>query len=209
MVVLMAMSAVTFLLSQRNIVVANAERFIYHALLVGFPLMMLPAIRGYYWVVSRINVRSDSLREKVVYVSAVAAVACIVLMPGLISGARAHDQLMRQDRQVIDLGYREAMEYVRRNTHAESVFLVNPDAPWALPMLTGRSMLRADYWLGLNDEVLYEVELAFMGQEVAQRSALQKVDYLILNHEEQNNWKLDEQEEVFRGGRVSIYKTKR
>lgn len=206
-IMLMAMSVVTFLFSQRNIVVANAERFLYQGLLVGFPLLMLPLVRVYYWVINRVSVEARDGKDKVMVTGGMIAIVCIVGLPTLASGARAHNSLMRQDRQIVDLGYREMLEYVRSNTKAEDVFLTDPNTPWALPMFTGRAMLRANYWLSPKDTVLEDVNAAFDGNEEAQIASLQLVDYLIIKQEELNNWKLNEQEEVFRGGKISIYKT--
>ena len=207
-VVMFAMTAVIFFFSQRNIVVANAERFIYHGLLIGFPLLLAPGIRFYYWIRGKITVETNGFVDKTVALGAMAGILSILVMPVLISGARAHDSLMRQDKQVVDLGYREALEFVRNNTDADDVFLADPEAPWALPMFTGRAMLRASYWLSPKDSVFDDVNTAYEGEEAAQISSLQRVDYLIIKQEELNNWKLDEYKEVFRGGKISIFKTK-
>jgi len=206
-VALMAMAMATFFFSNRDIIVANAERFIYHGLLVGFPLFLPIAIRGYYWAKNMVGLRASTRGEKVVTTVSLLAVALVVLMPVLISGARAHDQLMRQDEQIVDIDYRELLGYVKNNTGKDEIFLVQPDSPWALPMFTGRIMLRANYWLSPEDEVSAQVNRAFAGDTEAQQRALRKSDYLIINLEEKDNWEIDEQQQIFRRGKSGIYKT--
>jgi|GEM_PF-2078098 len=207
--ILLAMALFTFLFSQRNIVVANAERFIYQGLIVGFGLLLLPSIRGYYWITNVLKFKTNDFKERFIVLGAISAIIFIVILPALISGARSHDHLMRQDEQVVDLGYRETLSFISDNTKAEDVFLINPEGPWALPMLTGRSMLRANYWLSPKDSILEEVNNAFAGDTDAQVASLQKVNYLVINHEELDNWNLNDHEEIFRGGKLSVYKTSR
>jgi len=204
-----AMTVITFLLSQRDIVVANSERFVYHGLLIGFPILLAPMVQAYYWLRRRIIWQSSGLVEKTVSVSASVAIVLLVVMPVLISGARAHDHLMFQDEQVIDFFYREALDYLRQNAGVGDIILTDPEAPWVVPMFTGLSMLRANYWLGVEDEVFRDVQLAFRGNTQAQERSLQRSDYMLIKQDETNKWKLDKYEQVFRSDQYEVYKTDR
>lgn len=206
MATLMGMATLMFLTSQRDIVVANGERFIYHALMVGYPSLLPSAINLFYkwrrlWYVSAPPI------TRLAQVGASVGIITIFLLPALISGARAHDHLMRQDEQRIDLPAQEALEYIRQNTKATDVILAASEAPWMVPMFTGRAMLRADYWLAPEDNMLENVKQAYQGNRAAQVKALQAAQYLLIRQEEIVKWELESYEKVFHNGDLAIYKT--
>lgn len=206
MVVLMGMAALMFFLSKRNIIVANSERFIYHALLVGYPLLLAPSISLYYaW--KRLWYEDNDLAGWISRFGSTAAISLIFIFPALISGARTHDHLMRQDEQKVNLGEQEALEYIKQNTAADDVILADSQAPWMVPMFTGRSQVRADFWLAPADAVLEEVKQAFKGNMEAQAKSLQRAQYLLIRQDEIVKWELDRYEKVFHNGQMAIYKT--
>jgi len=205
-VALMGMAALMFLTSQRDIVVANGERFIYHALMVGYPLLLAPSI-GLYYEWRRLWGETGNVSTWLTRTGASAALVAIFLLPALISGARAHDHLMRQDGQRIDLSDQGALEYIRQNTTKDDIILAASEAPWMVPMFTGRAMLRADYWLAPADSVLEEVKNAYLGNADAQNRALQQAQYLLIKQDEIVKWRLGSYEKVFHNGKIAIYKT--
>src|SRR3990167_9901742 len=203
---LMGMALLIFLVSQRSIIVANSERFIYHALMVGFPLLLAPIISWYFdW--QRLWHESGSALRWLARSGASLALVLIVLLPVLISGARTHDHLMRQDEQRVDLAEQEALDFIRDNTIASDVILTRSEAPWNVPMFTGRAQVRADYWLAPQDDLLEDVKKAFAGDTDAQMKTLQQAEYLLIRQDEIDNWKLDDYEKVFHNGKMALYKT--
>jgi len=202
----MGMALLIFLVSQRSIIVANSERFIYHALMVGFPLLLAPIISWYFdW--QRLWHESGSALRWLARSGASLALVLIVLLPVLISGARTHDHLMRQDEQRVDLAEQEALDFIRDNTIASDVILTRSEAPWNVPMFTGRAQVRADYWLAPQDDLLEDVKKAFAGDTDAQMKTLQQAEYLLIRQDEIDNWKLDDYEKVFHNGKMALYKT--
>lgn len=203
---LMGMAGLIFIVSQRDIIVANSERFIYHALMIGYPLLLAPIISWYfYW--RHLGYESGSVLQRLARGGATLAIILIVLLPALISGARSHDQLMRQDEQKVDLAEQEVLDFIRNNTAASDVILTRSGAPWNVPMFTGRAQVRADYWLSPQDGLLEIVNKAFAGDQDAQTKALQEAEYLLIRQDEIYKWKLDDYEKVFHNGKMALYKT--
>lgn len=203
---LMGMAGLIFIGSQRDIIVANSERFIYHALMIGYPLLLAPIISWYFhW--RHIGYESGSVLRRLSRSGATLAIVLTMLLPALISGARSHDQLMRQDEQKVDLAEQEVLDFIRNNTASSDVILTRSEAPWNVPMFTGRAQVRADYWLSPQDELLEIVNRAFAGGQDAQTKALQEAEYLLIRQDEIYKWKLDDYEKVFHNGKMALYKT--
>lgn len=184
---LMALSLVTFIFSQRNIVVENSPRFAYHAILLGWPLMYGPAMRiGRRWrdLWRELNTRWDRL----IGASLTFGLVFLLLLPLFISVARVHDQLLRGDRHEINLAQRLALDWLGQSSRVSDIVLASPDEPWSVPLLTGRALLRTNYWLSEEDDVQSNVELAFQGDKAAQQEVVQLANYLFLRAAERQAW---------------------
>lgn len=206
-ILLMLMSVFTLLFSQRNIIIANAERFVYHALLIGFPLLLPTTIRTAHWLLTNLIYKTSGFINKFNTAFASFLVTAIFILPLLTSIASAHDNLMRKDEQKITLDHRDVLSNISRISEPQDIFLVQPDAPWAVPMFTGHTILRANYWLSPDDATTKIVNRAFRGDKQAQKKALQESDYLIISHEDLNNWNINEEQRIYRGGKISIFKS--
>lgn len=156
----------TFIFSSRHIVAENASRFLYHALLAGFPLIGLVKIKPaptkfMGWVLAAIA-------------------ASFVLLPSAASVASAYDNLLRKDKQVIDTAMRTALWWIEDNTAPNAIVLASPDEPFAVPAFTGRALLRSNYWLSPDDVVQADVNAAFSGDLAAREHVFLQADYLLL-----------------------------
>lgn len=207
-VALSALACVIFIFSTRDIIVDNASRFFYHALLIGFPLMISPLLRVYYWLKRELVYTTHSLAGLATGWAMVAVAVGLLVLPGLASVASAHDHLMFKDPQHITLGMRLAMDWVNDNIPTDSVVIASPDAPWAVPLFTGRSLLRTDYWLSPDDVVLADVKAALAGEKAAQEKILPQADYLLLTFKERKLWEPLPLEKIFDNVAVAIYKIK-
>lgn len=192
---LSVLGLLVFIFSSRDIVVANASRFIYHALLVGFPLLVRPAIRVLFYLRYEFIL---SLRQPLEHVFGLLLLLTglgLLWLPNAASIAAATDNLLRQDEQRISFQRREVLWWLADHTAPESVIIASPSAPWDIPLFTGRSLLRASYpeeafWLSRNDHVLQELKNALAGDATAQQHIRLKGDYLVLTTNEQAKWSL-------------------
>lgn len=185
---LMALGLIVFFFSSRNIVIENSSRFFYHAILIGFPLVLAPIVQGWYWVRRELLHTTHSVPEKVAGWFAVGTLLLLLIFPGAVSVASAHDNLMFKDEQVIDTAYRRALWWIEDNTEPSAVFLASPETPFAIPMFTGRTLLRTAYWLSPDDVVLADVVSAFEGDTSAQEQVMGGADYLLLQDVERKLW---------------------
>lgn len=196
---------ISFFFSTRDIVVANASRFFYHSLLIGFPLLIYPLIRTTAWIRRELLHTTHTFTELATgWVFAVTTVLLLIL-PALASVASAHDNLMFKDEQVISRSTQEGMDWLAKNTDLSSVILSSPDAPWIVPLLAGRSMLRADYWLSPDDLILNDVRAAFAGHLAAQENVTTLADYLVVRNHESPYWPNALSEPAFSNEAVTIY----
>lgn len=204
---LMALAFIVYVFSSRDIVVANASRFFYHAVLVGFPLLIAPLIQLYYWLRRELLFVSQSFVVKAGSLAAFFVLLGLVLLPAGASVASAHDNLLFQDEQVVDTAMRRAMWWLQANSSPDAVVLTSLEAPWATPLFTGRSLLRADYWLSSDDVLLSEIQAAFEGERVAQEQVFERgqADYLLLTEDERTAWEPVVFEKVFDVNSVVIY----
>lgn len=184
---LMILSLVTFIFSQRNIVVENSPRFIYHAILLGWPLMFGPVLilgGRWYELLNRLKIGWN----RMVGIGLTLVLLFLIGLPVLISVAQVHDQLLGGDEHVIDLGERMALGWLNENSGVNDIVLASPDEPWSVPLLTGRALLRTNYWLSSDDEVQTKVTTAFRGDKVAQQEVMQLANYLVLRKDERYQW---------------------
>jgi hypothetical protein len=205
---LLAMAWLTFIFSSRNIVVENASRFLYHALLIGFPLLLAPLIAGWYWLRRELVQTSHAWPTRLSGWLLVFGGVGSLLLPmgqGVVS---AHDNLWRKDKQTVSLLESESLNWIKDNTAESAIFAADPQSPWAIPYFTGRAILRSDYWLSPDDLKLQEVREAFAGSGSAQELVLKKVDYLYLRKREKPAWEPLKLEEVFANEAVTIYKAR-
>lgn len=204
--VLAAMGFVVFFFSTRNIVVENAERFLYHALVIGFPLLLSLLIRLFYWLRRQLIDTDRPLGQVVASWLATVALLLATLLPAGASVASAHDNLMFKDEQVVTITQWEALDWLQENTEINDVILASPNPPWAVPIFTGRALLRADYWLSPQDELARQVTAAFAGDVAAQEVVFNQADYLLLLQNEQELWDVSAYDQVFSNTAVNIYR---
>lgn len=207
-IVLAALALVTFFFSDRDLIIDNASRFFYHALIVGWPLAVDSLIRGVRILAARLR----QLNSPSLLVGGVAA-ACIVLiillLPVGASVASVHDHLLFKNEHRSHVGIRLGMEWIAANTPLDAVFLASPHEPWEVPLFTGRALVRADYWLSPHDELEKTVIDAFAGNQEAQKVAATQVDYIVLKSEEQPQWNIPESARIYNFGGVAIYDAKK
>lgn len=187
-VALIALAFITFFFSTRNIVIENASRFFYHAILVGYPLFMYPLVRAGERLRRELIYTKHSLAELAVGWAVSLVIITFFALPAAASMASAHDNLMFKDEQVVSPDVAAAAAWINKNTDPASVFLASPQPPWSIPLLTGRALLRADYWLSPDDETQRKVLDAFDGNSAAQRTVLPLADYLMLVGEQRSSW---------------------
>lgn len=204
--VLAAMGFVVFFFSTRNIVIENAERFFYHALVIGFPLLLSLLIRLFYWLRRQLIDTDRPLGQVVAGWLAAVALLLATLLPAGASVASAHDNLMFKDKRVVTITQREALDWLAENTGINAIILSSPNPPWAVPIFAGRALLRADYWLSPQDELARQVTAAFAGDRAAQEMILNQADYLLLPQNEQELWDVSAYDQVFSNTAVNIYR---
>ncbi len=202
---LSALTFVVFIFSNRPIVVDNAERFMYQGLIIGSPLLLLPVIRGWYLIRRELILSSRKLPELWAGWTAVLLLLGMIGLPAFSSLARAGDNLLRQNEVVIDSAMRQAGWWIADNTADTAIFLTSPEEPWAVPLLTGRSVVRSDFWLSAKDETLNDVANGFWGDKAAQEKTLQLADYLLLTRDERELWEPLSYDKVFDNKGVVIY----
>lgn len=193
-----------FVFSDRNIIIDNASRFLYHALLVGWPLVVDRVIHG--GRVLRAHVRR--LNRLPLQASAVLSgvlMAALLSWPAAASVASVHDHLLFKEEHVTSASVRRAMQWIARQTPPASVWLASPEAPWEIPLFTGRALLRAHYWLSPDDELAWQVTAAFAGDKFMQQQLLSQVDYVALKAEERHDWDLSPEKILYDFGGVVIY----
>lgn len=178
-----ALTFIVFFFSHRNIVNENASRFLYHAVLIGFPLVIYPLQKIYTWV-RREVVRAHTFMERRAAGLGIVMGLIILGLPPLASVGSAFDNLLRKDTQVISTPLRSALWWIDDNTAPDAIFLASLDAPFAVPLVTGRSLLRTNYWLSPDDIVLADANAAFQGNRAAQEHVLPLVDYILLDERE-------------------------
>ncbi len=203
-IALASLSLITFLFSSRDIIVDNASRFLYHALLVGWPL----GVDGLVRTARVLHARVRQLPRGVLRVSGVmtgGVGALLLLFPVAASLMSIHDHLLFKNKQVTDVPTQEAMAWIRENTDPATLFLANPEEPWNIPLFTGRSLIRAQFWLSPQDELLEVVEHAFAGDVEAQRAALSAANYVFLQEEEVDQWNMPAENLVYDVGGIRIY----
>lgn len=186
-------AGVIFLFVARAIIVANASRLIYHALLIGFPLLLRPLIIGTHYLRREFLLSIRTPPEMVVGIALIVLVCGSFVAPNLASTASAFDNLLRQDETIISFQRREALWWIADHTPPASIIVADPHAPWDIPLFTGRRLLRAThgdtaFWLSRDDETLATLSAAFEGDHAAQASMQQRGDYLILSAAQKEVW---------------------
>lgn len=203
--VLTTLAAATFVFSTRDIVVANASRFFYHAVLVGFPLIIYPLVRGWFLLKRELINTTHSFVQLGIGWFMAAVFAGILLMPAGASVLSAHDNLMFKDETVVSSDMLNALEWIKGNSNKEEIFIASPGGPWVIPFFAGRMILRTDYWLSPGDELESKVVKAFAGNEEAQEEILERADYLVLTDEEQRLWGSLDKNKLFENSEAAIY----
>lgn len=204
-VALSLLALLTFVFSTRGLVVENASRFFYHALLIGWPLMIYPLTRVWYWMKLTFIDSTRTIWEQAIGWGAAVVLIGLALVPAAASVASTHDNLMFKDERRITTGMREALWWIADNTEPTSVFLTQLVPPFAVPVYTGRAQLRSDVWLSPGDRVQEDVKAAFGGSVAAQEAVLAQADYLLLTENQRKVWEPLPLKKVFDINSVVIY----
>lgn len=193
-----------FVFSDLNIIIDNASRFLYHALLVGWPLAVDRIIHGTRVLRARVK-RLNRLPLQASAVLSGAVMAALLAWPAAASVASVYDHLLFKEEHITGASVRNAMQWIVAETPPGSVWLASPEAPWEIPLFTGRALLRANYWLSPDDELAWQVTAAFGGDKFMQQQLLSQVDYVALKAEERHDWDLLSEKILYDLGGVVIY----
>lgn len=206
-ILLTGMAFATFLFSTRNIVVANADRFIYHALLVGYVMMLTPLVRLYYWLRQQFMFNNRAVVQQVISLIGFGALIVVSCLPALVGVTEPHDHLMFKNEQIVSAQMHQALRWIQAETKRDDIILTSPYEPWSVPMFTGRYLLRIeDYWLSPDDTVLSDVKKSFAGDRGSQQRVMDAADYLLLTREEEVLWETDTFGKQFENEDITIYK---
>ena len=208
---LSGLALVTFFFSNREIIIANAVRFFYHAIVVVFPLILLVLVRIFYLLRRELVFTTHTLVEKISGFGMLGISLVLLALPALTSVASATDNLLFKDEKRISGAMLEAAWSVADHTDKDAIILATPYSPWAVPILTGRSLVRAAYedgsayWLSANDDVLATQIAAFAGDKAAQQEIVKHADYLLLDTAERIVWEPLPYKKTFDNGETVIY----
>lgn len=210
---LLAATVVVFLFSTRDLIVANAGRFIYHALLVSTPLLIRPLVRLCFYYRREFLLSTRSWLERLSAATLLLTTVFFLLLPNAASVASAYDNLLFKDERRISFLRREVLWWIADNSQPDSIIIASPYAPWDIPLFTGRALLRAAhsenaFWLSPDDGTLMQLVAAFAGDQAAQRQVIELGDYLVLSAEEQTRWPTNGLKEVFATKQYRIYQTR-
>ena len=199
------LALVTYFFSARDIVVENASRFFYHAIVIGFPMTVHPLARLLVWFQRALHNSSQPLGGKIgIYAMALGSILLLALPP-LASGASAYDNLLFQNETVVMTNEIAAHRWLAGNTSPTDIVAVHPDGPWNVPLFTGRSVLRTNYWLDADDDVTALLNSAFAGDADAQAAISAEAQYLLLSGAQLEVWNRSSDDSVFTNDEFSIF----
>ncbi len=168
----------TFIFSNRDIVVANSSRFFYHAILIAFPLYLLPLIRCWYILRRHLILSSTTMAHKAGALGALIGIFLFLIFPAGASVATTLDSLLFQDAKYISADHQEMLMWIAQAIPPSSVVAFPLEGPLTIPAFTGRSLLRSDYWLSPHDDLFATLQKAYEGDQTSQQE--------ILSHNEVN-----------------------
>lgn len=198
---------IIFFLSDRNIVTENASRFLYHGFLIGFPLLLPISVQAIYFIRRELFLTTRSASEKIGGYFAVLCIIGIGVLPIGISVGNTYLSLLRGEERRISLNDRTIFWWIDDNTKGDDIIITNPEEPYALPLFTGRSMLRAkDYWLSQDDETANNLIKAYEGDKLAQQKTLQEGSHIILRKDDLPKWDISAFEKMISTGDATVYK---
>lgn len=203
-VALSCLSLVTFLFSDRELIIDNASRFLYHGLLVGWPLAVDSCVRNGRIVQARLR-QLDGWLLRFSGISLLLVIVILLGVPLMASVAQVHDHLLFKDKNVSSVTTRMAMEWINEKTNPRAIILASPREPWEIPLFTGRSLLRAEYWISPDDDVHQLVVAAFAGDHEAQQRLVPLVDYVLLKGDEKGQWTLPNEKRIEHFGDIVLY----
>ena len=196
----------TFFFSTRAIIVDNAARFLYHALMISFPVLLVSLVRAWYWIRRELVYTTHDVVERGLGWLTVIGIAGVLVLPAGVSVAITHDHLMFKNQLTIDREQVAALKWLADNTVSNDVILASPDQPFAVPLFTGRSLLRTNYWLSPDDSLLKIVTAGFEGQVEQQRLALNQADFVLLTASQVPLWQSVLGEPLFQNEGARIYR---
>lgn len=202
---MMLLAAITFFFSERDLIIANASRFYYHALLASFPLAIYPLIRAGIWTRRELLHTTHSLGTRLSAWTLTGTVVLLLTLPSLASIASTHDNLLFKDEQVVSESHRQALTWIKEHTAPDAVILAQPDTPWAVPLFTGRALVRTNFWHSPEDLLAADVTAAFNGNRAAQEKVIDQAQYLLLEGDEHAAWEPLHFRPVFTAGNISLY----
>lgn len=206
---LLFFSVFLYLFSARAIVAENATRLADHAAVAGLPLLLPVSVQLLYWLRAKLRYENVFLDQGIARWATVLAVGGMVLFAGGSGVARALDTLWRREARHIPVDMQAVLLFIRTAAPANAAVLADPHEPFAVPLLTGRSLVRtADFWLSPQDGLLTTVEAAFAGDGQAQAAAAAAADFLVLTDGQAAAWDISTYEFVAEAGTVSLYRTR-
>lgn len=186
-VLLPALSFVTLVFSERDIIAENSPRFLFLLVLIGWPAVipLVQRIADWWW--RQVCHVEHSVAELAVLWGGGAFTLVVLLLPAGASVAGTLDILVRKPPLVVSADELAAFAWIRENTKPDDVFARAPwslfenknVAPLSLPAFTGRAQLRAEYWLSPEDDQLSGVQTFFRRET----NAVPPADYLFCGSE--------------------------
>lgn len=169
----------TLIFSARDLVAANAARFLFLLVLIGWPVVipLIQRVADWWWREFRHVEHTPS--EQFLLAGGVLVTAAILLLPSASSVARTLDELVRKPAHVISADELHAFAWMRTHTAPDAAFIRAPEslfnrqevAPLSLPAFSGRAQLRSEYWLSPDDGLLEYLRLFLAGQANAPAGA--------------------------------------
>lgn len=203
---IISLAGFTFFFSTRDIIIENASRFLYQALLLGFPLFLPGLFQSWFWIRRELSYTARPLPIRAAGWASVLAVAIFFVLPALGSVAATHDNLQFKDEQRVSALYKQALTWIEDHAAADALFAAQPTEPWTIPFFTGRAIVRAsEYWLSPPDNVTTSLEGAFQGDAASQLTIGTMVDYILLTTDEEERWTVPAGDVVFRNDEVVIF----
>lgn len=197
----------TFLLSDRAIVTENASRFLYHSFLIGFSLLLPFVIQALYAIRRELLFTLRPFSEIIAGWIGIAGILAILALPVAISAGSTYLSMVKSTPYTISLSDRALLWWLDEHTAPQDVVITSGDAPYTIPLFTGRAMLRAkNYWLSFNDDVANNLQQAYMGNAASQQAVLKQGQFVILTNDEAILWNTTTLTKMFDDGNTAIYK---
>lgn len=206
--VVSTLGLLVFFLSDRNIVTENASRFLYHSFLIGFALLLPLLIQIRYWIYRELFLTSRPASERIGGYLIIISSALVFLLPIGISAGSTYGSLLAQEPRTITQNDQLLLWWIDEHADPDDIIITNGEEPYAVPLFTGRSILRAkEYWLSSDDDVSQNVQKAYAGDTSAQKAILPLAEYIIIPKDSIGTWDVTRLKKAFDNGADILYKT--